>query len=278
MKLGELIFLWAPPVLQFVLVLVFLGRGIFVSKFPAFFAYTCFAVVANIVPIAFLHNDVVLYWVYWGTQIIYGVLALLAMREVFSMVWDLKVGRRRSYVWMLLCIIVCTSLGWGVYHPSGVAAVFIVHTAFRTFITEVHLVEVFLCVVAMCFIGRLTRYHLGIMLGFATSASVQVLAYFARFFRLSPALDEIVTYAPLAAYLASTGIWLGIFLSKPESTLQLDHDAAAEWVRTQERIGKKISADLGLKWPDSGKNGDNSVKQSSVGPPEPSIVRASVTG
>jgi hypothetical protein len=261
MTLGSLVFLWAAPVLQFVLVLVFLNRRIFLAKFPAFFGYTCFAVGANVLQIAVFHNDSLFYWVYWSTEVVYGVVALLVMREVFGMVWDMKQGLRRFGVWALVLTIAGASVLWGFHRPDGIGTLPAINAAFRTFITGVHVVEGILCALAIRLITKLTRYHLGIMLGFGVSASVQVLAYVAHFFHRGPLLREVVAYAPLSAYLGSAGIWLSTFLSKPRMTKRLDPDAVMDWISEQERIAKEMSSELGLKWPGKRKR-DNGTKQS----------------
>lgn len=261
MTVGAIIFLWAAPVLQFVLVLVFLNRRIFLAKFPAFFGYTCFAVAANVLKIAFLHNGPVYYWVYWSTEVIYGVVALLVMQEVFGMVWDMSQGLRRFSVWALILVIAGASVLWGFYRPDGIGTLTAINAAFRTFTAGVHGVEVLLLGLAVRLIRKLTRYHLGIMLGFGTSASVQVLAYVAYFFHRGPLLTEVMHYAPLSAYLASAGIWLSTFLSKPRVTTRLDPDAALDWIGDQERIAKEMSSELGLNWPGTKKRRDNGSKQ-----------------
>jgi hypothetical protein len=261
MTLGALVFTWTVPVLQFVLVLVFLNRRIFITKFPAFFGYTCFAVAANVLQIAFFHDDSVFYWVYWSTEVIYGVVALLVMQEVFGMVWDLKQGNRRFSVWALILLIAGASLLWGFHRPDGIGTLPAINAAFRTFMAGVYVVEVLLLALALRFIRKLTRYHLGIMLGFGTSASVQVVAYIAYFFHRGPLLREVVAYAPLSAYLASAGIWLSTFLSKPRVTMRLDPDAILDWISEQERIAKEMSSGSGLKWPGKKKSRDNGSKQ-----------------
>jgi putative ABC transport system permease protein len=261
MTLGTLVFLWAVPVLQFVLVLVFLRRTVFAVKFPAFFRYTCFAVAANVLQIALLHNRHLLYWVYWGSEMMYGVLALLAMQEVFGMVWDMRLGLRRFSVWILILVIAGASVLWGFHRPDGIGTLPAFNASFRTFKAAVHVVEVLLFVLAVRFISKLTRYHLGIMLGFGISASVQVFAYVANFFHQGLVLREVVDYAPLSAYLGSAGIWLSTFLSKPRVTMRLDPDAALDWLSEQDRIARQISLELGLEWSPRKANRKNGSKR-----------------
>jgi hypothetical protein len=249
MTVGNLVFLWATPVLQLALLAVFLYRSIFLFKFPAFFRYTCFAVVANVVQISVLHNRVWYFWIYWIDQMIYGVLALLVMREVFQIAWDMKHGVRRFLVWALILIFGAAAALWGSHHSDKIRPLASFAAGFSLFMAGVHVSEVVLFGLAVRLIRKLTRYHLGIMLGFAISASAQALAYMGKSFHFGPVLKEIVDYAPLSAYLASAGIWLSTFLSKPKLTTAFDPDEAMEWMSRQESVAREMSTRLGLKWP-----------------------------
>src|SRR6267378_209187 len=166
MTFGGLIFLCATPALQFTLVLVFWRRRFFFEKFPAFFRYISFSVVAGILQIALLHQGRLYFWIYWVDQVIYSVLAMLVMREVFQMVWDMKQGVRRSLVWILIAIFCAVAVGWGLHRAIPQDPVTAFDPACRAFRASVHMVEVILCGLAIWLVRKFTRYHLGIMLGF----------------------------------------------------------------------------------------------------------------
>jgi hypothetical protein len=259
MTLGTLIFQLTGPVLQFALVLVFWNRRFFLQKFPAFFRYISFSVVAIVLQISLLHLGRVYFWVYWIDQLIYSVLAMFVMREVFQMVWDMKQGMRRFLVWILMAIFCAVALGWGLHRANPQDPLTAFDPACRTFRASVHMVEVILCGLAIWLVRKFTRYHLGIMLGFGVSATAQFLAFWGQFFHFGPLFKEAVIYAPLSAYIAASGTWLFTFLSKPKLKTQLDPVDVLAWLNEQERIAKEISAGLGLKWP--GKNKDNGTKQ-----------------
>jgi hypothetical protein len=252
MSLGGIIFQWTGPVLQFALVLVFWNRRIFLKKFPAFFRYTSFSIVATILQILVIHNDLWYFWIYWINQAIYGVLALLVMREVFQAVWDMQHGFRRFVVWLLMLAIAIASAWWGARQPAWLLAG--VKSAFYVFMTSVHVVEVVLCGLAVWLVRRLTQYHIGIMMGFGISAIAQVLAYVGHFYGGGPLFKEVIRYAPLSAYMAAAGTWLYTFLSRPKLKGRFDPDAALELLRQQEEMAAKISEGLGWKWP--GKKND----------------------
>src|SRR5579884_856794 len=254
MTIGATVFLWSGPVLQFVLILVFLDRRVFISLFPAFYRYTCCAVVANVLENVFLQHSRIYYWVYWASELTYGVLALLAMQEVFAKVWDLKQEWRRSSVWLLLVTLATGAIVWGLLGPHGPRKWAHFNASLVAFMAEIYAVEVMLAALAFQFVRKLTKYHLGIMLGFGVSAAVQVLAFAGSFFHGGPWLREVVTYAPLSAYLSATGIWLSVFLSPPRVRMKLDPEATLKWLGEQEKIARQISEGLGLKRPEDKKN------------------------
>jgi hypothetical protein len=258
MPFWNLAFLWLVPALQFALVVVFWNRGVFIRMFPAFFRYSCYAVVANILPFLFIDQQIWYFWAYWIIQLIYGVLAMLVMREVFQAVWDMKQGNRRFLVWALILTLAVAAALWGVFHPVGRGIASAMVAGFGAFLAGVHLVEVVLCCLTLWMVSRFTQYHVGIMLGFAGSAAVAVLAYVGRYFHPGPVFKEVILYAPISAYLASTIMWLLTFLSRPKLTRKLDPAAALELMRQQEKLAQELSSGLGLKWP--GKKGDDDSK------------------
>lgn len=249
MRLDALLLLWTAPALQFALVLVFLYRRIFLRKFPAFFAYTSFSVAATVLQISVIHQQLLYFWVYWIDQAIYGVLALLAVRDVFQMIWDMKQGRRRFLVWGLILALAIASVWWGDHQRGQRHPLAGVEAAFDAFVASIHVVEMLLCGLAIWLVRRLTRYHLGIMLGFGVSAISQVPGYVSHFYHLGPAFRQIVVYAPVSAYIGAAGTWLFTFASRPKVNTSLHPDEVIEWIDEQERIARKISAGLGLKWP-----------------------------
>jgi hypothetical protein len=72
-----------PAALQ-VALLVVLSRRKLSLQFPFFFTYTAYSVAATFARLCLLHRPMTFFIVYWVTEMIYGVLALLAILEVFK--------------------------------------------------------------------------------------------------------------------------------------------------------------------------------------------------
>jgi hypothetical protein len=83
--------LWlAPPVLQSVLAILMVWRGTY-RRFHFFFAYTLFAIVAEITKFVVYNpqkNTWTNFWIFWGSEAIYAVLGFLAIYEVFRYVFE----------------------------------------------------------------------------------------------------------------------------------------------------------------------------------------------
>src|SRR5215469_10465586 len=83
MHVSTIIVSAASPALQLALAIIMLLRNLH-RHFPCFFVYTVFSV-AVIVPRLAAGNPVRTFVVFWTTELIFGVLALLAIREAFSL-------------------------------------------------------------------------------------------------------------------------------------------------------------------------------------------------
>lgn len=248
MTLRYLIPLWLGPALQFALVLVILRRRVFLQMFPAFFRYTCFAVLAHVLGSIAKGHSPWYFWVYWTTEIIYGVLALLVMREIVQAVWDLKFGFRAFTVWIFILALASAATLWGLKHPDGNGRFSGMVAAIATFMAGVHTAEVALCCFVLWLVRKFNQYHIGIMLGFAASATVAVLAYIGHYYALSPTFQLVIKYGPLSAYMASTALWLLTFLSKPTSGGKFDPEAAIQLMRRQEEIAQIMLSRVRSKW------------------------------
>lgn len=78
----------APPVLQSCLALLMVQRGVY-KRYPFFFAYTAFAVTAEITKFL-LYNprSWTYFWLSWGIEALYVMLGFLAVFEVFNHVFE----------------------------------------------------------------------------------------------------------------------------------------------------------------------------------------------
>jgi hypothetical protein len=249
------VFLWIPPLLQGALVVVFLRYGLR-KKFPLFFVYTIYSIAAGVLQILTIHHDAVYFWVYWITELIYGALALLVLQEIFQQVWDFKRGLRLWLTPALLLVIGALAAWWGMLHPLGLGKLAGLNAAFIAFMAGVHWAEVAAFVVALCYIGKFTRYQIGILLGFGISSIAEALAYLGHSL-FGAKFIHVLSLAVPAAYMAAAGIWLATFVRRPpiDSTKRPDlkkeaqkYDMYAETLAQYHEWLEKISKSLGLRW------------------------------
>jgi hypothetical protein len=129
------------------------------------------------------------------------------------------------------------------------------------FVALVHLVQTIAFGVALWLIRKLTAHELGIALGFALVSIGGIVALLGRYY-FGARFKEVFFLGPPTAYLAATGVWLGVFLWKPKlriGSLDLEKEAKkyawyAELLAQYNEWAEKISKSLGLRWPGKKKN------------------------
>jgi hypothetical protein len=260
LKILDLVFLWVPPLLQAALAVVLLCRRLH-KQFPVFFVYTSYSVVAGVLQVSTIHRDVLYFWVYWITQLIYCVLALIVLQEIFRRAWNLKRWHRRLAVLALLLIVACLSTLWGWQHPVGRGRLAGLNAFFIAFVVQIGCIQAVAFVAALRLIRKLTTHEIGITLGFALISIAGILAYPGRYY-FGARFKEVFFLGPPTAYLAATGVWLGVFLWKPKlriGSLDLEKEAKkyawyAELLAQYNEWAEKISKSLGLRWPGKKKN------------------------
>src|SRR5215467_2474851 len=87
MQIGDLILRFTAPAVLLVLVVVFLRRR-FYREFPLFLTYILVALVVPVMRVAVRNQPVSYFVVYWTADAILGVLALLALNEVFKHLFE----------------------------------------------------------------------------------------------------------------------------------------------------------------------------------------------
>jgi hypothetical protein len=151
-------------------------------------------------------------------EIIYGLLALLCMAEIFRPQLQLLYAQRRWLRYALLPLVVLALAGvgvWrGIYHPVGRGP--LVHLAAGTygFVIGVRCVES-----GLYFAGRELRRTewismlerpFTVLKGFGLAAFISLIAYSARY-HFGPALETCFRYLPIAAYILTSWLWLRAF-------------------------------------------------------------------
>jgi hypothetical protein len=100
MKSVSLLFGLLPAAVQ-AAVLVILARRRLYHRFPFFFAYTLYSILVTVVRLRTMGTPAVFFVSYWSTEIVYGILELLAIREVFKSVLEMYYSLYRWTRWLL---------------------------------------------------------------------------------------------------------------------------------------------------------------------------------
>jgi len=231
--------------LAIVLVGALLHRKI-LSEFPFFFIYVSSSVVFAILRLSISSNYRLFFEVFWTTEAIYIVLALLALHEVFRKVFAAFYEKR--WFWL--------------FFPLVVAAIFAIAIAFRlgsppvqasrlislilTLGTAVSLVQVAifgLFFVLVWFHGiRWRDYPFGIVVGFAIIALGSLWGNWSRSV-FGTKFNKFFGYAPAVAYIVAVIVWLDTFLrppSEPKWSMRITPEQLLEEIRQSTKILQRL--------------------------------------
>jgi hypothetical protein len=207
----------APPVLQSLLAILMVRRGA-QRRFKFFFAYTLFAVAAEITKFSLL-NPHVTTWPFflaaWGSEAIYAVLGYLAIYEVFRNVFE----NFRHLVWFkfLLPITAAVMLGIAILiplvHPAVeteplLQGIFGLQVAVRCLQLGVFFLTFLL---ARIFDLDYRQYAFGIAAGFGIAAAGILLGTLVRT-GLGLRFVMYFRYVPSVAYCMAVTVWLVSFV------------------------------------------------------------------
>jgi len=212
-----------PAVLQLALLMIFVRRRLY-REFLLFFAYTLYSILVSALRLWSM-TPVAFFVVYWTTEMIYGLLALLAILEVFRPTLESYFGHLWSR-WVLplaLLIVSLISLWRAAYHPMGHTKMARFAAGSYAFMLGVLCLEVIVFAVCLRLRSRRPypvrwgRYRLGIIAGFGLSACASASAYLVRFI-FGSRFEAVFHYVLPGAYIGATLIWLIAFF-KPEPPL-----------------------------------------------------------
>jgi hypothetical protein len=244
-----------PAALLIALATILVRRRLYV-RFPFFLAYSVYSILATAVGLSVIGQPATFFVVYWSTQMLYGVLALLAISEVFMPVPEWYVGRAWSRLLLLLALVGIAGVSaWrAIYHPIG-------HRRLSGFAAGAYAFWLgVLCLQALVFFFciRLAfrrphpvhwgRYRLGILAGFGLQACASAAAFLTSF-NLGPRFEAVFHYASPGAYIGATVIWLFAFAG--EDTLPVskrtDMDDIRRAIEYVDRESGRAKKDLGIR-------------------------------
>ena len=224
MRIVELIWFQLAPAIQLFLLVLLAKRQLYRrGMFPCFFSYTLFSVLVTVPRVALLNRPAEYATLYWSTEVIYGVLAILVLNEAFSRIFRLDYEEKPSlrFVLPVTALIIITALfGWLKFSnetPAG-KHISVFSAAFLAFTFGVHSVVIVLVglflVLRWLLVPGWNRYDYGILVGFGISAAVTMSARIERFYAGTNG-ETWYRYAPSAGFLLATLIWLHAFWPVP---------------------------------------------------------------
>ena len=211
--------------------------------FPFFFFYVECSIIFAILRVSVSSNYLLFFWIYWITEVIYVVLALLALHEVFRKVFAAFYEKR--WFWLFFPIVVTTISVMAVIYRFGSPPAqanrvmgLIVSLGMAVNLVQASLFVFFFFLVWLNGI-RWREYPFGIVQGFAAIAIGSlgghwlVSEFGTRFLVLS-------SYAPSVAYIVAVISWLETFLRPPEPepkwTLEITPEQLLEEIRQYTKI------------------------------------------
>lgn len=217
MKYLDIAFGLFSPVLQTWLALLLVRRRAY-KTFPFFFAYTVFAVVAEVCKFAlvqYFRSAMTYFFFYWGAEVIYAVLGFLAIHEVFRRVF----GNFTSLPWfkfllplvglgMFAISVLIPIVHRAVETPPLLEGIYSLQIAVRCLQIGVFFLIFFL---ARAFDLDYRQYAFGIAAGFGIASGGILLGTLVR---TGLGLKSLMffQYVPIVAYCVAVAVWLASFV------------------------------------------------------------------
>jgi hypothetical protein len=206
---GPIVSLW---------LLAILVRHRLYREFPFFVAYVVAVIAVTALRLWMMPNYPTFFKVYWVTECVYAVLALLALHEVFHTVFN-----EFYEIWPWFWLVFPAAVGlfaWlkisdGLHHPPAQAPpiVALVLSAAST-VSWVQMALFGLMCALVWLVGNWEYYPVGIVNGFAVLALGSWAAY-ASVSGFGTKFNVIGKYGPPLAYFIAVLVWLGTFLRPP---------------------------------------------------------------
>jgi hypothetical protein len=246
MRDADKVLLLVVPVLAVWLGGILLRRRLY-WRFPCFFIYVASLPVIGIIRLSVISHYRLYFKVFWSTEVVYGVLALLALHEIFRRVF---LGFYLQFDWFRLLFPAAVALAlaivlWGAIHSPPVQAAPLI-SGILLFGIAVNLIQVGLfCMfmfLAAFFKLRWRHAPLGISLGFAIAAIGAVLGYWLRS-EFGTRVESLTKYGPPVAYIVAVAIWLDTFLRpepEPKWVSAVTLQQAAEAIQRDTIVIKKF--------------------------------------
>lgn len=194
------------------LAVILLSRKLY-RRYPFFFVYIICSILMTVARLSGSGNYQTYFEVYWATEALYALLALLALHEAFRAVF-IQDFRQWKWFWLVfpgtVLVLSAIFVGNALLHPPIQAPkIIVVILSFGTVVNCVKggLFLMFL-VLAWLLLGESwPTYPYGVVLGFAVSAFGSVAAFWARSI-FGTKFNALGKYGPPVAYILGVLVWI----------------------------------------------------------------------
>src|SRR5437899_8973043 len=213
----DAVFVLIGPLLSVWLLVILVKRQLY-RDFPFFFAYISAVIVVSGVRFWAIHDYSIYFKVFWFSEALYAVMALLALHEVFHTVFN-EFYEIWPWFWLVfpaaVGIFAWLKISDGIHHPSAQAPpiVALVLSAAST-VNWVQMALFGLMCALVWLVGDWEYYPVGIVTGFATLAVGSWAAY-ASVSGFGTKFNVIGKYCLPLAYFIAVVVWLRTFLRPP---------------------------------------------------------------
>lgn len=213
----DAVFVLVGPAASLWLLTILVRRGLY-REFPFFFAYIMAVIGVSGLRLWVIHDYSVYYRVFWASEVLYAVLALLALHEAFRCVFS-EFYEIWPWFWVVfpsaVGILAFLKIMEAVNHPTAPMprVVALVLSAASTVSWVQAALFVLMCVLVWL-IGNWEFYPVGVVTGFAVLAVGSWAAY-ASVSGFGTKFSLIGKYGPPLAYFIAVLIWIRTFLRKP---------------------------------------------------------------
>jgi uncharacterized integral membrane protein len=212
MKLEDLFLPAVGAGLVIALAILLVRKGLY-RKYPWFFTYVIFSIIASAATFASSGDYQSFFKVYWTTEALHAILALLALYEAFRDVFSIDY---EDWPWFRLvfpaAVVILSAIfvGAALIHASVEAPRII--AVILSFGTVVNCIKgglfVLFAILAFLLLGETwPTYPFGVVAGFAVSAFGSAAAFWARSV-FGTRFNSLAKYGPPVAYIFAVSIWI----------------------------------------------------------------------
>lgn len=208
------------------LIVIFIRRRL-ARQFPLFFSYIAYGLIATVLRFSVSNRQVAYFWMYWGTDGLYDLLAMLTLREVFQRIFPPAGPTFRRLRWFLPATIVLL-MAFSLYatfyaNPPSLRLPWFIRGIYWFDIGISGVEGIFLpltMALILVFGVAWPRYEIAILSGFAVSAYSSILSIVLRFME-GKSYDMLFRYGPPFGFIVALLIWLGAFIIPPSTSPQV---------------------------------------------------------